>query len=195
MDVLFASHNEHKAKEIRDILEGTSINLVTLKDLSDLDLVPETGETFTENALIKAKYFWNKYKMPVIADDSGLIVEVLGDKPGVYSARYSGSDATDYKNNVKLLTEMRNEKNRVGRFMCVICYIRDGKYYMFEGKLEGKIAYDMVEDEGFGYDPVFITSSGQRLSQLSLQAKNKISHRANALEKWLQFVVREKINE
>lgn len=195
MDILFASHNEHKANEIREMLEGTSINLITLKDLSDLDMVPETGKTFTENALIKAKYFWNKYKLPVLADDSGLIVEVLGDKPGVYSARYSGSDANDYKNNVKLLTEMRNEKNRVGRFMCVICYIRDGKYYMFEGKLEGKIAYDMVEDQGFGYDPVFITASGQRLSQLSLQAKNKISHRANALEKWLQFVVREKMNE
>ncbi|MFA6890235.1 MAG: RdgB/HAM1 family non-canonical purine NTP pyrophosphatase [Bacilli bacterium] len=192
MEVLFASHNEHKAKEIKAMLEGTGIDLITLKDLGDLDLVKETGETFTDNALIKAKYFWKKYHMPVLADDSGLIVEVLGNRPGVYSSRYSGSDATDYKNNQKLLDEMKNENNRVGRFMCIICYIQNGKYYMFEGKLEGRIATNMKEEQGFGYDPIFIAPNGKRLSQMSLQAKNKISHRANALQKWLQFILKEK---
>jgi XTP/dITP diphosphohydrolase len=193
MKILFASHNEHKAKEVKAMLEGTEIELITLRDLGDLDMVPETGATFTQNATIKAKYYWNKYHLPVLADDSGLIVEVLGDRPGVYSARYSGSDATDFKNNQKLLAEMKNEKNRIGRFMCIICYIRDGKYYMFEGKLEGQIAYDIEGEQGFGYDPIFITPSGKRLSEMNLHAKNKISHRANALEKWLQFVLKEKI--
>ncbi len=195
MDVLFASHNKNKALEIKAMLENTNINLITLSDLGDLSLVPETGKTFTENALIKAKYFWKKYKMPTLADDSGLIVEVLGDKPGVYSARYSGSDATDLKNNKKLLEEMRGTNNRIGRFICVICYVTEGKYYTFEGKLEGSIAYDIKGDQGFGYDSVFVTKSGERLSQMAPQYKNKISHRANALEKWLRFVLKEKVNE
>ncbi len=189
MDVLFASHNQNKLKEIKELLKGTDINIISLSDLNDLDMVHETGETFQENAIQKAKYFYDKYKMPTISDDSGLIVDSLDGKPGVFSARYAGNNATDQKNNKMLLYNMRNVANRKGYFLCIVCYISNGNYYLFEGKLDGTIAEDIKGDKGFGYDPLFVVKDGTRLSQLDTGTKNKISHRANALRKWLEFVL------
>jgi XTP/dITP diphosphohydrolase len=188
MDILLASQNQHKLKEIQKIVNDPNINIISLLDLNDNDEVLEDGQTFHENAYLKAKYFYDKYHMPVISDDSGLVVDALGGKPGIYSARYSGTDANALTNNLKLLDEMKNIDKREARFVCTICFIANDEVQYFDGRLEGKIAYDIKGHKGFGYDPIFILKEGLRLSELSIVDKNKISHRALALKKWSELI-------
>lgn len=192
MDILFASHNEHKYQEMKKALEGTGINLLSLKALNDHDEVIEDGQTFHENAYLKAHYYYHKYQMDVISDDSGLVTSLDG-KPGIMSARYAGENASALDNNLKLLKDLENIGDRSAYFICVICFIYQGKVTYFEGKVHGTIAYDIKGQEGFGYDPIFIVSGGTRLSELKLEDKNKISHRAQAIHKWVNFLKEEGI--
>lgn len=192
MDILLASHNQHKYQEIKAILKATKLNLLSLSDLNDHDEVEETGQSFEENAYLKANYYYQKYHMPVIADDSGLVTSLDG-KPGIFSSRYSGLNATDLENNLKLLFDLKNITDRSAYFICVICFIFHDQVYYFTGKLTGKIAYDMRGEEGFGYDPLFILPDGSRLSELKIQEKNKISHRSQALNQWFKFLEEEGI--
>lgn len=187
MDILLASHNKHKYEEIKNILQK-DVNLISLADLKDFDEVIEDGQSFKDNSFIKAKYYYDKYKMNVISDDSGLSVNALGGAPGVYSARYSGNKANDLSNNLLLLKNMEDKTDRRAFFSSSICYIEDGKEFFFEGILDGTIALDIKGEHGFGYDPLFILSDGRRLSNLELNEKNKISHRAIALAKWAYFM-------
>lgn len=187
MKIILATNNQNKTKEINEMVKGLGIEIVSLKDLQDNDDVEETGSSFAENAFLKANYFYNKYKLPVIADDSGLIVPSIDNQPGIYSARYAGVHANDLLNNQKLLNALQNINNRKAYFNCTICYINKDVHY-FDGQLHGSIAFDLKGSNGFGYDPLFLLDDGQRLAELPPVLKNKISHRAKAFEKWLEFI-------
>ncbi|MEW6186008.1 MAG: XTP/dITP diphosphatase [Thermodesulfobacteriota bacterium] len=187
MILVLATHNEGKKKEIE-----TSLNLpfLEIKSLADfpagLEII-EDGDSFAENALKKARTVCEYLKMPVLADDSGLMVDVLGGAPGIFSARFSGPRATDQANNEKLLTLLEGvpEDRRTSRFICaLVFYAPSGQWRLTEGICQGRIALAPEGDQGFGYDPVFyLPEWGKTMAQLPLEAKNRISHRARALEK------------
>jgi len=181
IEILIASHNQNKIKEFKKLLNRTDIKLVSLSDLNDKDDVIEDGTSFFENAKIKASYFANKHHMITIADDSGLVVEALEGRPGIYSARYSGEG--DYQNNLKVLCEMEDIDQRRAYFIAVIvlCY-PNGVFKQYEGRVQGFIANEIKGDYGFGYDAIFYVPEYQKtFGQLEMETKNLISHRANAM--------------
>lgn len=194
MDVVFATGNQGKMVEIREIMEGFiqkhGINLISLKDAGIYADIVEDGETFEENALIKARTIAKHTDCMVLADDSGLEVDYLDKAPGVYSARYLGED-TSYtvKNNhiLKLLEGVPDEK-RSARFVCVIaCVMPDGKEIVCRGTIEGRIGYEIKGENGFGYDPIFyLPERGCTTAELSCEEKNVISHRGRALVKMME---------
>ena len=169
------------------MLEGVNLDLLSLSDYSDLPEIVEDGETFFENALKKARVVSEFTGEVVLADDSGLEVDFLGGKPGVFSSRYSGPDATDERNNEELLRELEGVPmdERGASFVCaLVLYRPDGTFSSFEGKWQGKIGYEPIGTEGFGYDPVFIVPEiGVTVAELSPEVKNRISHRAKAFNK------------
>jgi len=190
MKLLLASQNQHKIQEIKQIFEGYDIELLDLSSFNDHDDVVEDGNSFLDNAIIKAKYFAQKYHMPTISDDSGLVVDALGGRPGVYSKRYSGGNDRD--NYIKLLDEMKDQKDRSAHFVSVIAiYFPNGDYKHYEGSVYGKIAYEPKGAYGFGYDPIFyLPEFDKHMAELPNEIKNQISHRANAILK-----VKEHLNE
>lgn len=187
MDVVIASSNAHKIEEISSILSDFSIRLLSLEDVGLKGLeIEETGKTFEHNALIKAREVMKRTGMTVIADDSGLMVDALGGRPGVYSARFSGEDATDEKNNEKLLSMLKGytPENRKAKFVSVIAAVfPNSKEYIAKGVCEGTIGFEGKGDSGFGYDPLFTPSGMDRtFAEITSDEKNAISHRAKALE-------------
>ncbi|MEF2920414.1 MAG: XTP/dITP diphosphatase [Acutalibacteraceae bacterium] len=182
---VIASNNPKKVAELNRILNPMGITAKTAKELNvNLEDVEETGTTFIENARLKARAAHKLTGLPCIADDSGLMVDALNGAPGVYSARYSGEDATDEKNNQKLLKEMENVPDilRNAKFVCVICCVlEDGKEIIAHGECVGKIGYHLQGEGGFGYDPLFLTQGGRSYAQLTAEEKDKISHRGNAI--------------
>jgi len=195
--IVFASKNRGKIKELKALLEGMNVNLLSLHDYPDVPNIIEDGNTFLENALKKARVISEYTGGTIIADDSGLEVDYLGGAPGIHSARYSGAGATDERNISKLLEELEGvptEKRRAAFRCALILYRTDGAFETFEGKLEGRIVTEPTGSEGFGYDPVFIVPEyGKTVAQLDPETKNRISHRAVAfakLKKSLQKQVR-----
>lgn len=191
MKIVFATNNEHKLKEIREIL-GDKFEIVSLKDIGcDVD-IPETGNTLEENAHQKAEYIFDHYHLDCFADDTGLEVEALDGAPGVHSARYAeGTDHDSEANMNKLLKELDGKENRKARFRTVIALIqmesdnpRCSREYRFEGIVDGSIATEKSGNEGFGYDPVFIPEGYDKsFADLGEEIKNTISHRARAVAK------------
>lgn len=186
--MLVATNNKHKLEEIRDILKKINIEVISLQDAGiDID-VEETGETFIENSLIKARELRKHTTLPVIADDSGLEVFALNGQPGVKSARYSGveGEEKDRKNNEKLLKNLKNipDNQRGARFCSVISVIfPNGTEITAEGFIYGKIGYEEKGKNGFGYDPLFVIDNyNVTMAEIDSDLKNKISHRANALK-------------
>ncbi|MCX5850336.1 MAG: XTP/dITP diphosphatase [Deltaproteobacteria bacterium] len=184
MKIVFASSNEGKVKEIKEMLEGTGIELVSLKDYTDVPEIVENGNTFLENALKKAKIISGFTNETVLADDSGLKVDILGGEPGIYSARYAGEKATDEDNIDLLLAKLKNipQGKRTAFFCCaLVLYRTDGSFDCFESKWKGLIIDDRRGDNGFGYDPVFFVPELKRTAaQLPPEIKNKVSHRGQA---------------
>lgn len=188
MKLVLASGNAFKLAEIRQLLPE-SFDLVSLKDLGFEGEIAETEATFEGNALLKARFISKKYGVNVIADDSGLEVEALNGKPGVYSARYSGDGATPAGNNARLLTEMAGKKNRRARFVAVLALILDGKEHLFRGEVTGIIAEDCLGTNGFGYDPLFIPDGYKHtFGELSSDIKQQISHRSKAMKQLQNFI-------
>ena len=191
MNIILASNNTNKLKEMRDKLSKYNMNVISQKEAGyDLD-IEETGTTFEENATIKATEIYNLSKMPVIADDSGLIIDSLDGAPGVYSHRFAGPNATDEDRINKALTLLKDvpDNKRTARFKCVICYIDEiGKKHIFEGTAEGKIALEPRGNNGFGYDPIFICENNKTFAELTGEEKNKISHRGRAIEKFVDYL-------
>lgn len=186
--IVVATGNQHKLVEIGKIFQGFDVEIKSMKDvgLGQLEII-EDGTTFEENALIKARVVMKRTGFLTIADDSGLEVDALNNQPGIYSARFSGEGATDEKNNEKLLALMAQiqEKERTGRFVCAMAAAYpNGKEVVVRGECHGLIGTEPKGSNGFGYDPLFfVPSLGLTFAELSQEEKNKISHRAKALEK------------
>jgi XTP/dITP diphosphohydrolase len=188
-NLLFASANKYKIDEINAVLAPLGYQVKGLHDLGITDDIPETGTTLDENAAIKASFLYQKFGQDCFADDTGLEVAVLNGAPGVYSARYAGAPKSDIKNMEKLLTSLHGETNRQAQFRTVFCLIEDGKHLFFEGKVAGAIATEPRGSAGFGYDPLFVPT-GEKLSfaQMTVADKNKISHRARAVEALMAYL-------
>lgn len=196
MKIFIATKNEKKLKEIKRILEPLGFETISEKDLRQpLEEVEETGKTFEENALLKAEAGLKTTGLTTVADDSGICVDYLGGKPGIYSARYSGSHGNDKANNEKLLNELKNVKkeDRTAHFSCaVVCLFPDGRKISVTGKCEGYIDFAPHGNHGFGYDPIFISEKGC-FAELSDEQKDSISHRGRALKKF-EEKIKEMIN-
>ena len=185
--LILATHNDHKAKEFRDILPQYSVQ--TLADLGHDDEIKETTTSLEGNSFIKAETVFKRYGHVVISDDSGLEVDALNGAPGVYSARYAGDPRNDQRNTEKLLDELQGASNRKAQFRTVITLMNTENSFQFEGIVKGTIAKSPRGEAGFGYDPVFIPEGVQQtFAELADNEKNKISHRANAIEKLLHFL-------
>lgn len=194
MKIVFATNNSHKLEEIRQIL-GKSIEVLSLADINCHEDIPETAPTIEGNAMMKARYVYDKYGTPCFADDTGLEVEALDGAPGVYSARYAGGEGHDSEANMrKLLHELEGKENRRAQFRTVIALIeqKDGKpvAHTFEGKIEGHISDEKRGTSGFGYDPIFVPEGyEQSFAELGNEIKNKISHRARAVARLAGYLL------
>ena len=200
MKIVFATNNQHKLQEIRDIL-GSEFEIVSLKDIGcDVD-IPETGNTLEENAMQKAQYVYDHYNLSCFADDTGLEVEALNDEPGVHSARYAeGTDHDSEANMAKLLRNLEGKNNRKARFRTVIALIQKQdvcpcgctsikKVNRFEGIVDGSIATEKHGSAGFGYDPIFVPEGYDKsFAELGESIKNGISHRARAVAKLAEYL-------
>ena len=187
--LVFATNNAHKLDEIRAIL-GDKIEVLSLKDINcDAD-IPETADTLEGNAALKAEYIYKNYGLDCFADDTGLEVEALGGAPGVYSARYAGGDGHDSEANMrKLLKELDGKQNRKAQFRTAICLIEQGEEHLFEGIVKGSIIEQKRGASGFGYDPVFMPEGYEEtFAEMGNAEKNKISHRARAVEKLCEYL-------
>jgi XTP/dITP diphosphohydrolase len=192
MRIVFATNNLHKLTEIRNALSSSgigSIEIVGLHEIGINEIIPETQHSLKGNAIQKARYIFDKYSVRCFADDTGLEVKSLGNRPGVHSARYAGEDCSFDDNINKLLKEMSDVENREARFCTVIAYMYNGNLQTFEGIIEGEIMKDRHGKSGFGYDPVFRPAGFDKtFAEMSLDEKNAISHRALALQKLLKFL-------
>ena len=208
MRIVFATNNQHKLSEIRQIL-GSRVEVLSLKDIGcDVD-IPETGSTLEENALQKAQYVYDHYHIDCFADDTGLEVDALDGAPGVYSARYAaigpigpispispispiGPTHDSEANMARLLHELGENNNRRARFRTVIALIQQGEVHEFEGIVNGQIIRERRGGEGFGYDPIFQPDGyDQTFAELGIEIKNQISHRARATAKLAEYLLKE----
>ena len=192
MEVLVATRNQGKVREIRKALHGLGLRIRSLSDFKNVPGVEEDGKSFTENALKKARFYSKAYGELTISDDSGLEVNVLKGAPGIYSARFSGDEASDQENNRKLLHLMEGvpASKRGARFRCSIAIVSPkGGEAVVEGKCSGRIGLKEVGKKGFGYDPLFVFPRlGKTMAQLTLEEKNKVSHRGIALRKLRKII-------
>ena len=195
IEIVFATNNKHKLDEIRQIL-GEEFKVLSLNDIGCHEDIPEDHDTLQENALQKAEYITGHYNISCFADDTGLEVDALGGEPGVHSARYAdGTDHDSEANMQKLLAKLGNNNNRQARFRTVIALIErrdrsaEDAVQLFEGIVEGTIAYEKSGHEGFGYDPIFIPDGYDKsFAELGEEIKNKISHRARAVQKLADYL-------
>jgi len=189
-ELIIATGNAGKLREIRAILPEYKV--LSQKEAGVNIEVEETGTTFAENALLKARAIFEATGKPTVADDSGLVVDALDGAPGIYSARYAGEDATDEERNQKLLEELSDvpDEQRTARFVCVIAYVDEqGREYTFEGKCEGIIAHAPEGPNGFGYDPLFFSPDhGVTFGVFAPEIKNQVSHRSAALKLFRKFL-------
>lgn len=188
MKLVFATHNQHKLRELQQIIKN-DIQLISLDDLNYSTEIEETGNTLVENALLKARFIYERYSISTFADDTGLEIDALNGAPGVYSARFAGEDKNAVNNMNKVLDLMKGITNRKARFKTVIALFLNGKEFLFEGVVEGNILETPVGTNGFGYDPIF-QPMGYSISfaQMDSETKNKISHRGKAVEKLVSFL-------
>ncbi len=191
--VLAATNNAHKVEEFQQMLDFMKLNIIQPKDIPDFPEIEETGTTFEENSGIKALESSNFAGLPAFADDSGLAVDALDGRPGIYSARYAGEDATDSERMAKLLRELEDNTNRKAKFVCVIAVALNGAVIQtFRGEVHGTIAYEPKGSNGFGYDPIFIPQGYDKtFAELGSEIKDKMSHRARAMEKAKEFILAE----
>ena len=185
--LVFASNNPNKLKEIQDVL--VNVEILSLKDIKCFDELPETQDTLEGNAFQKAQYVKDNYGFDCFADDTGLMVEALDGRPGVYSARYAGPDCSSEDNMDLLLKELSEKDNRKAKFSTVIALVTENDQQSFEGSVEGVILEARIGSEGFGYDPVFKPESYEvSFAEMSTFDKNKISHRGRAVKKFSEYL-------
>ena len=194
-----ATNNEHKLKEVRQILDYKDILIKGLEEVGCYDDIPETADTLEGNALLKARYMYSHYGVDCFADDTGLEVEALDGQPGVFTARFGqmngyGNSHDANANMQCLLDKLKGKENRKARFRTVIALVCEGKEYIFEGIVEGEILTEKSGQEGFGYDPIFSPEGkGISFAEMSAEEKNQISHRGRAVEKLIAWLKKEYI--
>ncbi len=188
IDLVFVTNNKFKLEEIQNIV-GFKYRIMSLKDINCYDEIPETHMTIEENASEKSHYIYKRYELDCFADDTGLEIDALDGRPGVFSARYAG-EGKDFDDNMnKVLSELQNTSNRKARFRTVISLILDGNEYQFEGIVNGQILTQKIGKKGFGYDPIFQPDGfSKSFAQLTMKEKNKISHRGMAIQKMIEFL-------
>ena len=190
-EIIFASKNEGKVKEVRHILNGINVKILSLNDVGFEDEIHESADTFEGNAKIKAEIIYNKFKLPTIADDSGITALQLGNEPGVYSARYAGENATDNDNNKKLLERLKSfpEPHRA-KFVCAAVYYFGADFIVTMGEIAGSIIKEPRGKNGFGYDPLFLPDGFDKTTaELPPEIKNKISHRYRAFNQLKKYLM------
>ncbi len=188
--IVFATNNKHKLEEIRKIADN-QLQILSLSDINCTGEIDETGATLEENALVKARYVKQRYGYDCFADDTGLEVEILEGTPGVFSARYAGEGCHPEDNMQKLLSVLQGVENRNARFRTVIALLINAEEHLFEGVVSGRITEEKRGDSGFGYDPIFIPEGYQQtFAELGNDIKNRISHRAMATEKLMEFLMK-----
>ncbi len=186
--LIFATNNTHKLDEVKNIQE-LNFEILSLKDIGFNGEIPEDFDTLRENAMQKAKYIHDKFGLDCFADDTGLEIDALGGKPGVLSARYAGPQCNPEDNIKKVLEELKGKIIRKGRFRTVIALIMNDEEYFFEGVVQGEILSEKRGESGFGYDPIFLPACyTHTFAQMNLSLKNKISHRAKATAKLIEFL-------
>ena len=189
MKIFFATNNTHKLEEVKAMMPR-GIELCGMDELDLQEEIPETHDTLEENALQKARFIHEKFGVNCFADDTGLEVDVLEGRPGVHSARYAGDQKDSNANTEKLLNELKDKKNRKARFRTVIALILDNEEILFNGIAEGEIIDEKRGNEGFGYDPVFVPAGyTQTFAEISLDEKNKISHRYKATNMLAEYLM------
>ena len=189
--LVFATNNVHKLRELREILNG-EFDLLSLQDISCNEDIPETGDTLEVNATQKSFYIWDRYHTNCFSDDSGLEIAALNNQPGVHSARYAGEGRNAEDNIDKVLAELKEKQNRKACFRCVISLVIKGKEFLFEGRVDGEILQERHGADGFGYDPVFRPDGYEHsFAEMDAELKNNISHRGKAVEKLVRFLLKE----
>ena len=187
-ELVFATGNPNKVREITQIL-GNTLTIKSLKDIGCFEDIPETSPTIQGNAILKANYVVEHFQLDCFAEDTGLEIEALNGAPGVISARYAGPEKNADANMNKVLAELAEKTNRKARFKTVIALAMKGKMHTFEGIINGVISTEKQGDGGFGYDPIFIPDGYQvSFAEMSIEAKNKISHRSVAVHKFISFL-------
>jgi XTP/dITP diphosphohydrolase len=188
--IIFASKNEGKVKEVRHILNGINAEILSLNDIGFADEIHESADTFEGNAKIKAEIIYNKFKLPIIADDSGIVALQLGNEPGVYSARYAGVNATDEDNNRKLIERLKSfPEPHNGKFVCAAVYYFGADFIVAMGEIIGSIIKKPRGTNGFGYDPLFLPDGYDKTTaELPPEIKNKISHRFRAFNQLKKYL-------
>jgi len=190
--IVFATNNKNKLREIRDIV-GSKYNILSLSDINCHEDIPETADTIEGNALLKARFVKEKYGYDCFADDTGLEVEALDNRPGVYSARFAGEDCNSENNINKLLSELEGIENRKARFRTVIALIKGETEEEFEGVIYGNISHERHGEGGFGYDKVFVPENYEKtFAEMLPKEKNSISHRAKATRLLIEYLNKEK---
>ena len=191
-NIVFATNNKNKLREIRDIV-GSKYNILSLSDINCHEDIPETADTIDGNALLKARFVKEKYGYDCFADDTGLEVEALDNRPGVYSARFAGEDCNSENNINKLLSELEGIENRKARFRTVIALIKGETEEEFEGVIYGNISHERHGEGGFGYDKVFVPENYEKtFAEMLPKEKNSISHRAKATRLLIEYLNKEK---
>lgn len=195
MELIFATNNEHKLREISHLL-GSTFKLISLRDLDISEDIPEDYPTLEENALFKARFINKITGMNVFADDTGLEIEALNGRPGVHSARFAGSSKNFDANIEKVLILLDGVKKRDAMFRTIIALILDGKEFLFEGRITGNILTERRGTNGFGYDPIFIPAGRElTFAEMSLNEKNQLSHRADAFKKLKMFLTQDEVSD
>jgi len=186
--IVFATNNAHKLSEVKSIL-SPDFEIISLKELNCFDDIPETADTLDGNALLKAEYIHSRFNIDCFADDTGLEIRALRGEPGVFSARYAGENHDAEKNMEKVLRLLGDTADRKAQFRTVIALIHNNETHFFEGKIEGRILKEPRGNEGFGYDPIFVPDGYDRsFAELGVEEKNKISHRALAVQKLIDYL-------
>ncbi len=188
MKIIFATHNKNKALELQKLMPK-GIEIVTLEEVGCFEEIPETGQTLEENAILKARYIYDKFQLSCFADDTGLEIEALNGEPGVYSARYAGLAKNDDLNMNLVLDKLKGQENRAAQFRTVIALFWKEELHTFEGIVKGKMGEIKKGNQGFGYDPIFIPEDQPlTFAEMDIVTKNKMSHRARATHQMLTFI-------
>lgn len=187
--LVFATHNEHKAREVAQMLDNARFEVAPLQDIGCSEDIPETQPTIPGNAIQKAQYVYERYGVNCFAEDTGLEIDALGGAPGVYTARYAGEAKDPRANMEKVLAEMAGRTDRSARFRTVVALVLDGALYTFEGVAEGHIREALSGEGGFGYDPIFQPEGYPvTFAEMDAAEKNRISHRAKAIGQLVEFL-------